>query len=116
MSKTKRNWMKIITTCRESGLSDRQWCIENGVPTSTFYYHVNKLRKIACNLPAAAGRNTLPVTQDVVQLHITEDESQTPPDIQPAITLQVRGISIDISNHANPDIITATIQSLVAIC
>ncbi len=33
-------WLEWITQCRPSGLTDHQWCIENGIPVSTFYYHV----------------------------------------------------------------------------
>ena len=29
-------WLERITQCRSSGLTDRQWCIENGIPVSTF--------------------------------------------------------------------------------
>ncbi|MFQ6806520.1 MAG: IS66 family insertion sequence element accessory protein TnpA [Lachnospiraceae bacterium] len=39
------HWLNLITQCRSSGLTDRQWCIENGIPFSTFYYHVRTLRK-----------------------------------------------------------------------
>ena len=24
------HWLELITQCRSSGLTDRQWCIENG--------------------------------------------------------------------------------------
>lgn len=34
--------------CRNSGLSDRQWCIENTFPMSTMYIWINKLRNNAC--------------------------------------------------------------------
>ena len=44
-------WLERITQCRSSGLTDRQWCIENGIPVSTFYYHVRALRKKACEIP-----------------------------------------------------------------
>ena len=37
------HWLKLITQCRSSGLTDRQWCIENGISVSTFYYHVRAL-------------------------------------------------------------------------
>ena len=43
-------WLERITQCRSSGLTDRQWCIENGIPVSTFYYHVRALRKKACEI------------------------------------------------------------------
>ena len=26
------HWLNLITQCRASGLTDRQWCIENGIP------------------------------------------------------------------------------------
>ena len=39
------HWLELITPCRASGLTDRQWCIENGIPVSVFYYHVRALRK-----------------------------------------------------------------------
>ena len=45
------HWLKLITQCRSSGLTDRQWGIENGIPVSTFYYHVRALRKKACEVP-----------------------------------------------------------------
>lgn len=38
-------WLERITQCRSSGLTDRQWCIENGIPVSTFYYHVRNLTR-----------------------------------------------------------------------
>ena len=54
------HWLELISQCRSSGLTDRQWCIQNGIPTSTFYYHVKALRKKACEIPetsVAAHRN-----------------------------------------------------------
>lgn len=37
MSTTSKDehWLELITQCRSSGLTDRQWCIENGIPVST---------------------------------------------------------------------------------
>ena len=37
-----------------SGLFDRQWCIQNGIAVSTFYYHIKSLRKKACEIPEAS--------------------------------------------------------------
>ena len=38
MSTTSKDdhWLELISQCRSSGLTDRQWCIENGIPVSTF--------------------------------------------------------------------------------
>ena len=40
-------WTAIIRQCRESGLSNKQFCLENDIPESKFYYWLKKLRKSA---------------------------------------------------------------------
>ena len=50
-SSSQDHWLELISQCRSSGLTDRQWCIQNGIPISTFYYHVKALRKKACEIP-----------------------------------------------------------------
>ena len=64
-------WLERITQCRSSGLTDRQWCIENGIPVSTFYYHVRALRKKACEIPETA--DTSRQKQEVVQIPFWEE-------------------------------------------
>ena len=38
-------WMQLITSCRQSGLSDKEWCVFNGIVVSSFYNAVVRLRK-----------------------------------------------------------------------
>ena len=68
------HWLNLITQCRSSGLTDRQWCIENGIPVSTFYYHVRALRKKACEVPEAV--DAAAQKQEVVQIPLWEKEQQ----------------------------------------
>ena len=51
---------ELVMQCRKSGLSDRQWCLDNDIVPSTFYYWVRRLRQHACyDLPETdcSGRN-----------------------------------------------------------
>lgn len=41
-------WMKLVTECRQSGLTDAAWCTEHGISPSFFYNAVTRLRKRAC--------------------------------------------------------------------
>ena len=66
------HWLELITQCRASGLTDRQWCIENRIPVSTFYYHVRALRKKACAVPEAVEASAQ--KQEVVQIPFWEKE------------------------------------------
>ena len=38
---------ELVMQCRKSGLSDRQWCLDNDIVPSTFYYWVRRLRQQA---------------------------------------------------------------------
>ena len=42
-----KKWQRIITKWRESGLSQKQFCQENGINVSTFYFYKKKLKKIS---------------------------------------------------------------------
>lgn len=44
-------WMRLITSCRQSGLSDKEWCVSNGIVVSSFYNADVRLRKKACQIP-----------------------------------------------------------------
>ena len=69
------HWLKLITQCKSGGLTDRQWCIENGISVSTFYYYVRTLRKKACEIPGAVDATTQ--KQKVVQIPLWEKKQYT---------------------------------------
>lgn len=111
------HWLKLINQCRSSGLSDRQWCIENGIPVSTFYYHVRVLRKKACEIPEEV--DAVAQKQEVVQIPLWEMEQQTsdPVSLQmPAICLEMQGIRIAINEQAGADVIRNTLFALRQLC
>lgn len=47
----KEDQIKLIMECRQSGLSDYQWCEQNGIHPGTFYNWVSKLKKSGYTLP-----------------------------------------------------------------
>ena len=110
-------WLERITQCRSSGLTDRQWCIENGIPVSTFYYHVRALRKKACEIPENGGhfQTEAGSCPDTVL-----GEGQLVPDgisaPSPSICLQMQGIRVEIHEHAGADVIRNTLLALHQLC
>ena len=71
-TKNTTDWMQLIQECRTSGLSDREWCSQNDIPASTFYYHIKRLRKQACDIPVSVSRKAA-VRQEVVRLDIIDE-------------------------------------------
>ena len=42
-----REWAKIIQECEASGLSNKEFCEQNGVSIKSYYYWLRKLREAA---------------------------------------------------------------------
>ena len=66
--KSDEEWFATIRECWSSGLSDRVWCRENGISSSSFYYNVRKLRNKALDIPESKGNYTTLIIQEVVPL------------------------------------------------
>ena len=71
--------IKLIMECRQSGLSDYQWCQKQGINPGTFYNWVSKLRKAGYTIPDSESKvSGVPVRQEVVKLDLVEREISTP--------------------------------------
>ena len=68
--------IKLINECRQSSMTDADWCRENDIAVSTFYNWVSLCRKIAADRIPAANYGHLEVSspkQDVVPIDIVPD-------------------------------------------
>ena len=120
-------WMKLVTECRQSGLTDAAWCTEHWFSPSSFYNAVTRLRKRACQIPDPVGKaNTLDFTfhkQDVVQIAI---EPETSPaelvsdkdnrsmylDNPHTIEIEARGLMIRMNNTVHPSLLKILMDAL----
>ena len=100
---------ELVMQCRRSGLSDRQWCLDNDIVPSTFYYWVRRLRQHAWYdllETECSGRNVSAAgKQDVVCVNIQPDPVRETAGIPVVnipeaanIMLQYGGVSIALSN------------------
>ena len=107
----------MISLCRSSGLTDRQWCIENGILVSTFYYPIRALRKKACEVPEAVAAAAQ--KQEVVQIPLWEMEQHNlDPAVLPvpSICLEMQGVRVEIHEQAGADVIRNTLLALRLLC
>jgi len=40
-----QEWARIVKECQSSGLSNREFCRQNGIPEKTYYYRLRQLRE-----------------------------------------------------------------------
>ena len=66
---------RLITECRQSGLSDYQWCQLHDVNPGTFYNWISRLRKRGYSIPAAATEHNTPLEncQEIVKVSLIPD-------------------------------------------
>ena len=128
----KRNdndWLELINECRSSGLTDKDWCRLHRLSSSSFYYHIRKLRKNGYDIPSSAINNGITFSQEVVPVEI-KDEGGVPmssflmdptapgtsPVVQAAICIRFRDIRIEILNGAGTDVIRNTLSAVGSLC
>lgn len=122
---------RIITECRQSGLSDQQWCLEHGIKPSTFYNWVSKLRKLPdLEIPESKSKLEYLLTskQDVVPLEIISEEhfcgtmiqtqtsfTDTVSDSSHTIEVTMGEFKIRFTNSIDPNLLEATFRCLKGI-
>lgn len=119
----KDDQIRLIMECRQSGLSDYQWCEQNGVYPGNFYNWVSKLRKAGYTFPESAVKsNAIPINHEVVKLDLVRDgqsshviEQNVSRSISPetpsvAAELLVGGITLRLFNGADEQLIQNTIR------
>lgn len=117
--------IRLIKECRQSGMTDADWCHENDIAVSTFYNWVRRCRKTAAAQIPAANYGHLEVPrpkQDVVPIDIVPDlipEQHTASQMQNSylhnshtIEVAMKDIIIRISNDADPVLLTRTFRLL----
>ena len=122
--RSQQHWLKLITECRQSGMTDMDWCRANGISRSTFYKAVKRLRDSACELPEpkVISDHCLDLTahcnQDIVPICILPDEQPQTPDIPSscctsyAMEINTGSMTIKISNDISPGMLSQTLRIL----
>ena len=124
LSASDRRWFDLIQQCRTSGKSDAQWMQEHEIKSPTFYYHVNQLRKKACDIPENSFTRQRNDIQEVVPLFMEEvpavsshePEQLSSTDNTSAVRLNIQGITVEIANNATQEVIKNTIAALRFLC
>lgn len=68
--------MQLIMECRQSGLSDYQWCQMHDINPGTFYNWISRMKKQGITLPEPSdlGKRTASAVQEVVKLELIPEE------------------------------------------
>ena len=87
-------WVQIVSQCRDSGLSVRQWCQEHGVNISSYYKWQRKVYAMA---------------QAQQEIQFAEVTPERPVSV--AVTVRIAGAEADIHNGAD----AATVETVLRV-
>lgn len=114
--------IRLINECRASGLSDAEWCRQNGIVVSTFYNWIKRCRCAAADqVPAPTYGHITEVQQqpDIVPVSIVPDnvERQCPTasthlDNSHTIEICMDSLQIRFTNEADPVLLSRTLRIL----
>ncbi len=122
--RTQEQWLELITECRQSGMTDMDWCRANGISRSSFYKALSRLRKAACSVPASSkslsGEVNLTSSnkQDIVPVSIVPDDPLSdlgygrPAPLSCVMEIIAGSIKIKVSNDVSASVLTHTLSIL----
>ena len=118
----KDDQIKLIMKCRQSGLSDYQWCEQNGIHPGTFYNWVSKLKKSGYSLPDTQKNSEMkPEIQEVVKVDLIDSVSEVEQNVSLqtqsregylAAELQIGNITLRLFNGADENLIQNTLRCI----
>lgn len=95
------DWSEKIMTCRNSGMSVRRWCQENGVAEKTYYYWQRRLFETLSHQQEGAAPAFAEVTP-----------AQPVHSGNVAVTVRIAGVEADIHSGADAATIEAVLRIL----
>ena len=119
---------RLIMECRQSGLSDHQWCLVNDINPSTFYNWINRNHKRGMAIPMSSDnvKNTSTPLQEVVKVDLVPDSKSVPAPMQveqntyivtdqtniksPAVEIILGNATIRFFNNTDKSLIETTLR------
>lgn len=100
-----KQWLAMLGEQKESGLTIKDWCRENGISENSFYYRQNKLRKrIGSALPTFVELK--PPIQAMGTSHLE--------NLNRVASIHVGDVTVTLSNQASCDLIRNIMEALHA--
>ena len=90
----KQQWTQIIQECQSSGLSNKEYCRQNGISEKSYYYWLRKLRTTAAErMPQIV-------------------EMEAPDAKDDKVYIRFRGAELTLPGRTDTDVIVAILHSL----
>lgn len=106
-----QQWSEIFQMRKSSGLTIAEFCKENSIQPSKYYYWLKHVRQAACDqLPAPLSKPVNPIVPVTFKEPMASLESNVCSPYAMRITMS--GVSVEFTNDATPQLIESALQVL----
>lgn len=102
-------WKAVLHDCRNSGLSNKAYCVEHGIPIKTFYYWQHKLRQGAVEAMALNTGSGKESPSAIVPVSVSEKRWA-------GITIHSGKITVEIADGTSSGAIETVLTALQRLC
>ncbi len=112
----KKTWIKNISDRNASGLSIKNWCFQNGINETSYYYWLKKIRCEIIETSQAGEENNLTFVpmlsraSDGLTYQSKSNQNKITSDYD--MTITVGNMTIGFGNHASPELILNVLKVL----
>ena len=106
-------WRQVISECRKSGKSIRDWCKENSIKSSQYYYWLRVIRNESLALVNEEIQTPQPTFATV---KLTEEDTTVNNNNDACAIVKGQGFSVEIKNGANIQTLEQTLRILTSLC
>ena len=100
-----KQWLAMLNEQKQSGLTVKDWCSENGISENCFYYRQRRLReRIGSALPTFVELKPPAEPQEAPHLE----------NLNRTATIRIGDIVVDLSNQASAILIKNILEALHA--
>lgn len=129
--------LRLIRTCRQSGLTDFDWCQAHGIPPATFYGWIHRLKQkgemeVPAGIPTIVRKEAGPPDIVKIEIEAGEELAQGLEEIPSACTsgmaeefpapsldsncpvmeVVIQGVSLRVTNAVHPKLLAEAIRLL----
>lgn len=106
-----QQWSEIFQIRKSSGLTIAEYCRENSIQPSKYYYWLKRVRQAACDqLSVPMSKPANPIVPVTFEEPVASLENSSCSDYVMRITMN--GISMEFTNYATPRLIESALQVL----
>lgn len=105
-----KEWAAMVRKCRSSGLTVKNWCMNNGVNIKTYYYRLKRVRNFICDLnpESSTDNSALALQRDIVPVPM---DAMSNDNIR-QIRITTANISVELPASVQPQLLKAAIEGL----